>query len=139
MKLSKMHLRTLREASKEAELESHQLLIRANMISLAGFVPYKEIDIQFTGLRPGEKLYEEVLANKENTIPTELDKVMIACVRENALEEVQPYYKKLEELALNVAIDDTVRVLKELIPEYKSLNSEFADMDKAEEKNQQHK
>ena len=64
---------------------------------------------------------------------------MIACVRENALEEVQPYYKKLEELALNVAIDDTVRVLKELIPEYKSLNSEFADMDKAEEKNQQHK
>lgn len=120
--------------------EKHTIVdLAESMISLAGFVPYKEIDIQFTGLRPGEKLYEEVLANKENTIPTELDKVMIACVRENALEEVQPYYKKLEELALNVAIDDTVRVLKELIPEYKSLNSEFADMDKAEEKNQQHK
>ena len=120
--------------------EKHKIVdLAESMISLAGFVPYKEIDIQFTGLRPGEKLYEEVLANKENTIPTELDKVMIACVRENALEEVQPYYKKLEELALNVAIDDTVRVLKELIPEYKSLNSEFADMDKAEEKNQQHK
>ena len=120
--------------------EKHKIVdLAESMISLAGFVPYKEIDIQFTGLRPGEKLYEEVLANKENTIPTELDKVMIACVRENALEEVQPYYKKLEELALNVAIDDTVRALKELIPEYKSLNSEFADMDKAEEKNQQHK
>lgn len=120
--------------------EKHKIVdLAESMISLAGFVPYKEIDIQFTGLRPGEKLYEEVLANKENTIPTELDKVMIACVRENALEEVQPYYKKLEELALNVAVDDTVRVLKELIPEYKSLNSEFADMDKAEEKNQQHK
>ena len=120
--------------------EKHKIVdLAESMISLAGFVPYKEIDIQFTGLRPGEKLYEEVLANEENTIPTELDKVMIACVRENALEEVQPYYKKLEELALNVAIDDTVRVLKELIPEYKSLNSEFADMDKAEEKNQQHK
>lgn len=120
--------------------EKHKIVdLAESMISLAGFVPYKEIDIQFTGLRLGEKLYEEVLANKENTIPTELDKVMIACVRENALEEVQPYYKKLEELALNVAIDDTVRVLKELIPEYKSLNSEFADMDKAEEKNQQHK
>lgn len=120
--------------------EKHKIVdLAESMISLAGFVPYKEIDIQFTGLRPGEKLYEEVLANKENTIPTELDKVMIACVRENALEEVQPYYKKLEDLALNVAIDDTVRVLKELIPEYKSLNSEFADMDKAEEKNQQHK
>lgn len=120
--------------------EKHKIVdLAESMISLAGFVPYKEIDILFTGLRPGEKLYEEVLANKENTIPTELDKVMIACVRENALEEVQPYYKKLEELALNVAIDDTVRVLKELIPEYKSLNSEFADMDKAEEKNQQHK
>ena len=120
--------------------EKHKIVdLAESMISLAGFVPYKGIDIQFTGLRPGEKLYEEVLANKENTIPTELDKVMIACVRENALEEVQPYYKKLEELALNVAIDDTVRVLKELIPEYKSLNSEFADMDKAEEKNQQHK
>lgn len=120
--------------------EKHKIVdLAESMISLAGFVPYKEIDIQFTGLRPGEKLYEEVLANKENTIPTELDKVMIACVRENALEEVQPYYKKLEELALNVAIDDTVRVLKVLIPEYKSLNSEFADMDKAEEKNQQHK
>lgn len=120
--------------------EKHKIVdLAESMISLAGFVPYKEIDIQFTGLRPGEKLYEEVLANKENTIPTELDKVMIACVRENALEEVQPYYKKLEELALNVAIDDTVRVLKELIPEYKSLNSEFAGMDKAEEKNQQHK
>lgn len=120
--------------------EKHKIVdLAESMISLAGFVPYKEIDIQFTGLRPGEKLYEEVLADKENTIPTELDKVMIACVRENALEEVQPYYKKLEELALNVAIDDTVRVLKELIPEYKSLNSEFADIDKAEEKNQQHK
>lgn len=120
--------------------EKHKIVdLAESMISLAGFVPYKEIDIQFTGLRPGEKLYEEVLANKENTIPTKLDKVMIACVRENALEEVQPYYKKLEELALNVAIDDTVRVLKELIPEYKSLNSEFADMDKAEEKNQHHK
>lgn len=120
--------------------EKHKIVdLAESMISLAGFVPYKEIDIQFTGLRPGEKLYEEVLANKENTIPTELDKVMIACVRENALEEVQPYYKKLEDLALNVAIDDTVRVLKELIPEYKSLNSEFADMDKAGEKNQQHK
>ncbi len=120
--------------------EKHKIVdLAESMISLAGFVPYKEIDIQFTGLRPGEKLYEEVLANKENTIPTELDKVMIACVRENALEEVQPYYKKLEELALNVAIDDTVRVLKELIPEYKSLNSEFADMDKAEEMNQHHK
>lgn len=120
--------------------EKHKIVdLAESMISLAGFVPYKEIDIHFTGLRPGEKLYEEVLANKENTIPTELDKVMIACVRENALKEVQPYYKKLEELALNVAIDDTVRVLKELIPEYKSLNSEFADMDKAEEKNQQHK
>lgn len=120
--------------------EKHKIVdLAESMISLAGFVPYKEIDIQFTGLRPGEKLYEEVLANKENTIPTELDKVMIACVRENALKEVQPYYKKLEELALNVAIDDTVRVLKELIPEYKSLNSEFAGMDKAEEKNQQHK
>ena len=120
--------------------EKHKIVdLAESMISLSGFVPYKEIDIQFTGLRPGEKLYEEVLANKENTIPTKLDKVMIACVRENALEEVQPYYKKLEELALNVAIDDTVRVLKELIPEYKSLNSEFADMDKAEEKNQQHK
>lgn len=120
--------------------EKHKIVdLAESMISLAGFVPYKEIDIQFTGLRPGEKLYEEVLANKENTIPTELDKVMIACVRENTLKEVQPYYKKLEELALNVAIDDTVRVLKELIPEYKSLNSEFAGMDKAEEKNQQHK
>lgn len=52
------------------------------MIELSGFVPDKEIKIVYTGLRPGEKLYEELLSNKENTSPTMHDKIRIAKVRE---------------------------------------------------------
>ena len=52
------------------------------MIELAGFEPDKDIKIEYTGLRPGEKLYEEVLSDKENTIPTSHERILVAKVRE---------------------------------------------------------
>src|SRR5690606_25800596 len=53
------------------------------MIKLSGYVPYEDIDIRFTGLRPGEKLYEELLNDLENTLPTHHEKILVARVREN--------------------------------------------------------
>src|SRR3546814_10252597 len=58
------------------------------MIRLAGFIPGKDIKIEFTGLRPGEKLYEELLNNTENSLPTYNEKIMIAKVREYDFETV---------------------------------------------------
>src|SRR5690606_14404174 len=65
------------------------------MIKLSGYEPNKEIEIKFTGLRPGEKLYEELLNDLENTLPTHHEKIMIAKVRENCFDGVQDQIKTL--------------------------------------------
>ena len=101
------------------------------MIRLAGKVPHRDIMIIETGLRPGEKLYEELLSNGENTLPTYHKKVMIAKVRrycycdlatdiEDMLLVAETYINPIE----------VVRRLKKLIPEFKSQNSEFEAVDK---------
>jgi FlaA1/EpsC-like NDP-sugar epimerase len=97
------------------------------MIKLSGMT---DVQIEITGLRPGEKLYEELLATKENTIPTNIPQIMRAKVREYDSETVD---KQLEELreALS-SLDDfaIVAKMKEIIPEYVSNNSEFSVLDK---------
>lgn len=100
------------------------------MIRLAGYTPGEDIKIEFTGLRPGEKLYEEVLSNEENTIPTDHYKIRIAKVREYKRDEIIASYDRLADLALAVRIDDTVRLMKEVVPEFKSNNSVYEKLDK---------
>ena len=100
------------------------------MIKLSGYEVGKDIHIVFTGLRPGEKLYEEVLSNEESTIPTGNAKIRVAKVREYKRDEVLRAYDQLAELALAVQIEDTVRLMKQVVPEFKSKNSRFEILDK---------
>lgn len=99
------------------------------MIKLSGFVPYQDIDIRFTGLRPGEKLYEELLNDLENTLPTHHEKILIAKVRENDYEMI---LKSMEDLFAVVKTQHTlnvVRQMKSMVPEFKSQNSAFEQLD----------
>ena len=102
------------------------------MIELAGFQPDVDIKIEYTGLRPGEKLFEEVLSNAENTIPTSHNRIFIARVREYEYEEVLADNKKLECLSRNVDIEGIVRLMKAIVPEYISKNSVFSIYDEQE-------
>ena len=104
--------------------------LATNMISLAGFEPYKDIKIEFTGLRPGEKLYEELLSNKENTIPTGHKKISVAKVREYSYSAVLDAFKELKEVAKGMDKDGTVIKMKEIVPEFKSKNSYYERFDK---------
>ena len=100
------------------------------MITLAGLEPDKDIKIEYTGLRPGEKLYEEVLSDKENTLPSFHERIRIAKVREYAFDEVTAATEKLEELSKKVDIPELIQLMKRLVPEYKSQNSEFEKYDR---------
>lgn len=99
------------------------------MISLAGFVPDKDIKIEYSGLRPGEKLYEEVLSDKENTLPAFHKRIRIAKVREYEYNDVDNVTVQLTELAHKVEIPDMVRLMKKTVPEYISGNSKFCEFD----------
>ena len=104
------------------------------MIRLAGFTPYEEIPIAFTGLRPGEKLYEEVLSDAENTIPTDNKKIHIAKVREYNREDILQHYERIHSYALFVRIDDCVKIMKDLMPDFVSKNSIYEKFDVKVEK-----
>ena len=99
------------------------------MIELAGLKVGEDIEIEYTGLRPGEKLYEEVLSTKENTLPTSNEKIHIAKVRQYDYVVVAEQIAKLNELAAMVDIPATVRLMKQMVPEYKSQNSRFEEYD----------
>lgn len=100
-----------------------------NMIKLSGLKYPEDIDIKVTGLRPGEKLYEELLANEENTMPTYHKKIMISKSREILYEETK---SKINELCVSNMFfnDNTVQLMKEIVPEYISNNSELCKLDK---------
>ena len=100
------------------------------MIELAGFEPDKDIPIVYTGLRPGEKLYEEVLSDKENTDPTSHERIRIARVRPCSYAEALALVGELEVLSREVRIPDMVRLMKKAVPEFKSQNSRFEIYDK---------
>lgn len=100
------------------------------MIKLSGFKPDKDIMVEYSGLRPGEKLYEEVLSNKENTIPTDHDRIMIAKVRNYDYDNAKEVADELERLSRIVEIPDMVRLMKRTVPEFKSKNSRFEIYDK---------
>lgn len=100
------------------------------MIKLSGLIPYKDIDIKFTGLRPGEKLYEELLNDLENTMPTHHQKIMIAKVRENNFDEVCSLIDTLFVLAKTNNNLDVVKQMKHIVPEFKSQNSIYEQLDR---------
>ena len=102
------------------------------MIELAGLIPGEDIEIKYTGLRPGEKLYEELLATKENTLPTENEKIYRAQVREYDYEDICTVMSPLIALAIKVDKMGTVRMMKGIVPEFKSKNSVYEALDKAE-------
>ena len=99
------------------------------MISLAGLKVGKDIEIEYTGLRPGEKLYEEVLSNAENTEPTSHDRIRIARVRQYEYADAKDVVDKLETLSRDVEIPDMVMLMKKTVPEFKSENSKFCMYD----------
>jgi FlaA1/EpsC-like NDP-sugar epimerase len=101
-----------------------------NMIRLAGYRPDVDIPIVFTGLRPGEKLYEEVLNRKEITLPTENEKIKIARVREEDYDRVSPVIDSLIETAKKESPMQTVAIMKQIVPEYKSKNSIYEQLDR---------
>ena len=87
------------------------------MIELAGFVPGRDIKSEYTGLRPGEKLYEEVLSNAENTLPTHHDRIRVAKVREYAYADALAAAEKLEDLSREVKIPEMVVFRKQTVAE----------------------
>ena len=100
------------------------------MIKLSGLQLGKDIQIAFTGLRPGEKLYEELLANKENTIPTPHPQIMVAKVREYDHEEANTKINGFIELIKEQDNTAVVRLMKEIVPEFISQNSIYEELDK---------
>ena len=98
------------------------------MIRLSGRT---DIKVEFTGLRHGEKLYEELLATKENTKPTSHDKIMIANVREYNFEDVKDDIERLIQASYDFDSMAIVARMKDLVPEFKSLNSQYSILDKA--------
>ena len=99
------------------------------MIRLAGYVPDVDINIEYTGLRPGEKLYEEVLSDLENTVPTAHSRIRIAKVREYEYESALEAVETLEDLSRHVDITTMVKLMKEIVPEFISKNSRFEELD----------
>ena len=99
------------------------------MIQLSGKMVDRDIKIEYTGLRPGEKLYEEVLSNAENTEPTSHGRIRIAKVRTYDYEEALQFANKLEELSRNVNIPEMVKLMKRVVPEFISKNSRFSEYD----------
>ncbi len=100
------------------------------MIKLAGFIPDVDIKIQIVGLRPGEKLYEELLNDTSKTLPTHHEKIMIA---QDLQEEFESLHLDIDEL-IGIANffdnDDIVMKMKKIVPEFRSMNSVFTGLDK---------
>ncbi|MBR4521129.1 MAG: polysaccharide biosynthesis protein, partial [Paludibacteraceae bacterium] len=101
-----------------------------NMIRLAGYRPGKDIKIVYTGLRPGEKLYEELLNQKELTLPTANEKIMVANVRENDYDKMSTLIDELIVSAQKGLAFPSVKLMKKIVPEYKSRNSIYEQLDK---------
>ena len=99
------------------------------MIRLAGFTPDKEIEIKIIGLRPGEKLYEELLADTAKTLPTHNDKIMIAVDISEDFDQVSGTIRDLCETAKYISNDEVVFKMKKIVPEFKSMNSMFQVLD----------
>lgn len=103
--------------------------LATKMIKLAGLEPEKDIKIKVVGLRPGEKLYEELLNDGSTTLPTHHEKIMIAQDINEDYEFISDQIEELKKLSAAFLILDTVATMKKIVPEFKSLNSTFEKLD----------
>ena len=111
--------------------ESIKILdLAKKMIQLSGLEPGKDIEIVFTGLREGEKLYEELLGDKENTLATHHPKIMKAKVSEYAFTEINNYVELFWDLLNDRNELKMVALMKELVPEFKSNYSRYEVLDR---------
>ena len=101
------------------------------MIQLSGL---KGIEIKEIGLRPGEKLYEELLATKENNIPTYHPKILRAEVRKYPIEDIDIAYAELQDIMFTLDDRKIVAKMKAIVPEFISNNSIYCDLDKKQDK-----
>ena len=100
------------------------------MIKLAGYTPGKEIQIKEIGLRPGEKLYEELLNDNSKTLPTYHEKIMISQEIQEEFEILHSEVAELIEIARNTENNNIVAKMKKIVPEFKSMNSDYEFLDK---------
>ena len=99
------------------------------MIKLAGLQPEKDIEIVYPGLRPGEKLYEELLYNEENSTPTLNPKIFKGISLKQDYDKIKPALQQLVEVAQTDNKKETVYQLKQIVPEFKSMNSVYEALD----------
>lgn len=99
------------------------------MIRLSGLVPHQDIAIEFSGLRPGEKLYEELLNDLENTMPTHHEKIMVAQVRVYNFQTISKHIRELIKLSCEYKDRQVAIKMKEIVPEFKSNNSIYEELD----------
>jgi FlaA1/EpsC-like NDP-sugar epimerase len=102
------------------------------MIKLAGFIPERDIKIQVVGLRPGEKLYEELLNDTSKSLPTYHSKIMIAQELQEEYETLHQDVSDLIHIAEGYANEAMVAQMKKIVPEFKSMNSTFETLDAVE-------
>lgn len=105
--------------------------LATKMIKLSGLEPDKDIEIKITGLRPGEKLYEELLSDKTKTLPTHHEKIMRAKDETLPYVEIERYIKDLSKATLRKPKDELVKMIKDIVPEFISQNSEYESLDKS--------
>jgi hypothetical protein len=99
------------------------------MVKLSGLTLGKDIQIIYTGLRPGEKIYEELLNDGENALPTHHHKIMIGKVRQYHFESVSTQINELIDLYKNQNMMEIVSKMKQIVPEFKSKNSIYEQLD----------
>ena len=104
--------------------------LATRMIKLSGFEPNTDIKIIYTGLRPGEKLYEELLSDDAKTLPTHNEKIMVSKDPTMAFNEIEQYANRITKAALRREKVEVVQILKTIVPEFKSNNSIYEVLDK---------
>lgn len=108
--------------------------LAVKMIRLAGFIPNEEIKIKYVGLRPGEKLYEELLNDNSITLPTHHEKILISTDEPMDFAYVNASIEKIINFSTSSDPFETVLCIKKLVPEFKSMNSEYQSLDAIPEK-----
>ena len=119
----------LLQICQNLEIFPEILDLAKKMIRLAGLIPDRDIEIKIVGLRPGEKLYEELLNNSAKSIATHHEKIMIAIEGCDEFQIINQHVEELIQIATVGNLNQLVSKMKTIVPEYKSLNSVYQILD----------